>query len=74
MKKKRLSPVSVNIRRLRLAKGITQLELGRRVGEHKSVISHWERGRYSPTARKLPTVAKELDVTVDQLLARMAAA
>lgn len=72
--KKRRQPVSLsaNIRRLREKLDLTQGELGKRVGEHKSVISHWERGKYSPTAAKLPGLASALNVTVDALLTKAA--
>ena len=71
--KKKLRPVHTNIRRLRDALGLSQKELGDLVNEHKSVISHWERGRYSPTAAKLPLLARGLKVTVDELLSKRAA-
>jgi transcriptional regulator with XRE-family HTH domain len=73
VKKKRRHPVSANIKRLRLALDLTQEELGKRVREHKSVISHWERGRYAPTTVKLPLVADALGVTIDALLSKQAA-
>ena len=72
VKKKRHPPVHANIRRLRTAKGLSQEEFGKRVGgEHKSVISHWERGRYLPTTAKLPLIARVLGVTIDDLLTKV---
>lgn len=72
VKKKRLLPVNRNIKRLRELQRITQTEFARRVNEHKSVVCHWEMGRYSPTTTKLPIVARELGVSVDELLRRVA--
>jgi len=71
--KKRLPPLNANIKRLREALHLSQVELGKRVNEGKDVICHWEKGRYSPTASKLPLVARALGVTVDALLTKRAA-
>lgn len=56
-----------NLRNLREAAGLTQLQLGEAISEEKSVISHWENGVSSPRASKLPQLAAALGVTIDQL-------
>ncbi len=41
------------LREARLRSGLTQAELGRRVGKPASMISRWERGRVEPSLETL---------------------
>lgn len=53
---------------LRKAKGLTQNELGERVGVSFQAVSKWERGETLPDISVLPDLAKVLETTVDFIL------
>ncbi len=53
---------------LRKAKGITQSELGERIGVSFQAVSKWERGETLPDITILPDLAKILETTVDFIL------
>ena len=53
---------------LRKAKGITQSELGERLGVSFQAVSKWERGETLPDITLLPDLAKVLETTVDFIL------
>ena len=74
MKRPRLRAVHKNIRSRRVELDLSQEELGRRVGAHKTVVSHWECGASSPRNVMLPAVAEALETTVDALLSDRGAA
>ena len=56
------------IRELRKNNGLTQAELGKRVGVIKQTISSWENGVSSPSNEALAELAKIFGVTTDYLL------
>ena len=58
-----------NLRTRRRALGLTQRELGERLGYSEKAISKWESGGSMPPAIMLPTLASALATTVDELLA-----
>ncbi len=53
---------------LRKSKGLSQAELGRRLNVTNKEVSRWETGRGLPDSSLLLPLAKELDVTVDEIL------
>lgn len=53
---------------LRKAKGITQNELGERVGVSFQAVSKWERGETLPDISVLPDLAKVLETSIDNIL------
>ncbi len=53
---------------LRKTKGITQSELGERIGVSFQAVSKWERGETLPDITLLPDLAKILETTVDFIL------
>lgn len=57
-----------NLKKIRQEKGLTQDELGKRVGVHPNHISRYERGETSPSAEILKTFADALEVTIDELV------
>ena len=59
--------IGENIRKYRKAKGLTQSELGKKLGTTQFVITNYERGRNNPTAAKLPDIAKALGVPLEAL-------
>lgn len=59
--------VGNNIRRLRLDKGLTQTELGQKVGVDQKVITSYERGVSVPPLDKLLKLAATFEVSLDEL-------
>jgi putative transcriptional regulator len=55
------------IRNYRIAAGLSQSELGARIGRTRSVVSAWERGRYLPSVTNLFLLARALDTLVESL-------
>ena len=55
------------LRHLRLAEGITQAELGRRIGRTVTAISKYESGAMKPTLEVAVELAFQLKVTLDEL-------
>ncbi len=53
---------------LRRAKGLTQAELGERLGVTFQAVSKWERAETLPDTAILPELADVLETTVDNLL------
>ena len=53
---------------LRKGKGMTQNELGNRLGISFQAVSKWERGETLPDTAILLDLARVLDTTVDQIL------
>lgn len=62
--------IEKTLRELRLKNGLTQAELGRRVGVGKSAISQYENGLRAPDAAVLIRLAESLHTSTDQLLGR----
>ncbi len=58
------------IRALRLARGIRQEELGRRIGASKQSVSNWENGNILPSIDVLIRLADFFGVSTDYLLGR----
>ena len=60
--------VAEQIALLRKEKGLTQSELGERVGVSFQAVSKWERGESLPDIILLPDLAKVLGTSIDNLL------
>lgn len=56
------------LKMMRELRGLTQTEVAKQVGVHKSSLSNWEAGRLEPSQRALITLATILNVSVDWLL------
>lgn len=54
---------------LRRQTGLTQEALGEKIGVTNKTISRWENGNYMPDIEMLQLLAKEFDVSIDELLA-----
>lgn len=63
-----IEKVGEQIAVLRKGKGLTQSELGERVGVSFQAVSKWERGETLPDITILPDLAKILETTVDYIL------
>ncbi|MBR4950112.1 MAG: helix-turn-helix transcriptional regulator [Clostridia bacterium] len=53
---------------LRTSKGLTQAELGERLGVTFQAVSKWERGETLPDISILPSLADILETTIDSIL------
>lgn len=53
----------------RKAKGLTQEQLGERLGVTNKTISRWENGNYMPDLSLIDPLSRELGITVNELLA-----
>ena len=63
-----MTKVGEQIALLRKSKGLTQNELGERIGVSFQAVSKWERGETLPDITLLPDLAKILETTVDFIL------
>ena len=63
-----IEKVGEQIAILRKSKGLTQIELGERLGVSFQAVSKWERGETLPDVTLLPDLAKILETTVDFIL------
>ena len=63
-----IQAVGRQISDLRRAKGLTQAELGERLGVTYQAVSKWERAETLPDTAILPELAEVLETTVDNLL------
>lgn len=57
-----------NLQYWRMARNLTQGELAERVGTGKTMISACESGARSPQVNLAVAIAKELDVTIGELI------
>lgn len=58
---------TIGIKTQRVRLGLTQAELGKRLGVDQTAVALWERG-VGPKRSRLPEVAKALECTVAELL------
>lgn len=59
-----------NIKRLRIAKGITQEQFGYELGVSAQAVSRWENAATYPDITMLPMIADFFDVSMDELMGR----
>ena len=55
------------LRYLRLSKKIGQIELAKKIGVGKSIVSLWETNQCEPTLSRLVALSKYFEVTIDYL-------
>lgn len=60
------------IRRARLKRGLSQDDLGRRLGVTKAAVSKWEGGRSHPGIEKAKQLAAELKIRLEDVFAEVA--
>jgi transcriptional regulator with XRE-family HTH domain len=61
--------MSEHIKKLRKQKGLSQIELGDRIGVSQQVITNYERGIREPNIETLLKIAGALDVSIEKLIA-----
>ncbi len=57
-----------NIKKLRTALGINQVELAKKLGVSKQCVSNWENDNIQPSVDMLIKIAKFFAISVDELL------
>lgn len=62
-----MPPVGQNIRRLRLAHGMTQRQLAYELRVSMQAVSKWERGQAYPDMSLLVPIARLFSITLDEL-------
>ena len=67
------SPFADTLKRLRQARGLSQIQLGRRVFVSNSTIARWENGSRLPDATMIARLSKALEVDIGTLLSTVAA-
>ena len=60
----------VRLKELRLKKGLTQTELGEKVGVKQNTFTNWENGKREPSFENLIKLADLLEVSLDSLFGR----
>ena len=63
-----MANIAVNIKKLRLQKGITQEAFSKTVNVSRQAISSWETGRTQPDIEMIGTLADALGVSVEELI------
>lgn len=58
----------IRIRELRLSRGMSQVELSKKLGVSKQSVSNWENDNILPSVEMVVKLAKCLSVTTDSLL------
>lgn len=61
--------IGERIRTARLVKGLSQMELGEKLGVSFQAVSSWETGKFIPDSDHLPLLAETLDLSLDALFA-----
>lgn len=62
-----LRSLGARLRALRMAKGLSQIELARAVGRHQTAIGPYERDEYAPPLEIIERIARVLDTTPEYL-------
>lgn len=60
--------LAANIKRARMAAGLTQLQLAQRIGRSKNCMSMYETARRMPSVETVSMLASVLDVALDDLI------
>ena len=63
-------PLGINIRKMRLERGMTQRQLAYRLRVSVQAVSKWERGKTYPDVTMLLPIADMFGVTLDKLFGR----
>jgi transcriptional regulator with XRE-family HTH domain len=65
--------LATNLKRLRLAAGLSQEELAHRAHLDRTYVSSLERGRYSASIDKIENLSLALDIDASELLVKPSA-
>lgn len=59
------------LKQARIVKGLSQIDLAKRIGVSRQTINMIENGAYNPTIELCIKICKELDVTLNDLFGRI---
>lgn len=62
-----MSKIKVNVKEVRIKRGLTQEELANRVGVRRETIVFLEQGKYNPSLKLALNIAKELAEPINKL-------
>ena len=62
--------LNIRIRELRMAHGLNQVELAKKLSVRKQTVSNWENSNIQPSVDMLERIADCFSVTTDNLLGR----
>jgi len=62
------SKLGKNLKRIRIAKGITQGDIVRKLGVGRGFISNIENGKANPTLTTIAKIAKAIGVPMEELI------
>ena len=65
-----LHSLNENIKKMRISRGMNQVEFARRVGVTKQCVSNWENDNVVPSIEMLVKIADVFNVRTDALLGR----
>ena len=57
-----------NLKSIRIAAGITQVDLAKKLGVTKQSVSNWENGNIQPSVEMIAKISEVLNVKTDVLL------
>jgi len=57
-----------NLKRIRTRKGVTQIEIAKKLAVNRSFVSNIENGKTNPTLSTITNLASALGVSVNELL------
>ena len=57
-----------NLKKIRMAKDITQIEIAKKLNVNRSFVSNIENGKTNPTLSTITSLAKALGVSTNELL------
>jgi transcriptional regulator with XRE-family HTH domain len=60
--------LGVNLKKIRLSKGIRQVKIAKMLGVDRSFVSNIENGKNNPTLSTIANLAKALGVSTNELL------
>ncbi len=60
--------IGIFIALLRRERGITQAELGEKIGVTNKTVSRWENGNYMPDIATMLSLCEEFEISINELL------
>lgn len=63
-----MNQVALNLRRIRIGRGLTQAELGEKIGKSPRTISNWEIGARDPGSENIRRIAEVLDIAPAEII------